>query len=378
MYLCISSNIRRINIKQMKKILIGISGGIAAYKTLDIISILIKKGYDVHVIMTDNAKHFCPSDVVNVISKGNLKTETPDQTTHIEEAKWCDVFLLVPATANSIAKIANGIADNFLLSTVLALPDKIRVVCPAMNTNMWENPITQRNISTLNDFGWCVISPVSGMLACNDIGMGKLPKPIEIVDKLIDIIDPLPKWNFPLNMKYVGTNNDSYSFLDIDLNSEVEIPTYPHVGSFGIRRRHDIHGGVDLYANIGTPVYPVENGVVVAIDPFTGKDADCDWWEDTWAVYVEGESGTVCYGEILPNPRLKVGDKVEIAKGDIKPNNVIGTVLRVIRNDKGRPTSMLHLELHKHGVVHGTHWVKGKGKSENLLDPTQYLIKSKK
>ena len=128
--------------------------------------------------MTDDAKHFCPSDVVNVISKGNLKTETPDQTTHIIESKWCDVFMLVPGTANSIAKIANGIADNFLSSTVLALPDKIRVVCPAMNTNMWENPITQRNIQTLEKFGWNIISPVSGMLACADIGVGKLPKPM--------------------------------------------------------------------------------------------------------------------------------------------------------------------------------------------------------
>ena len=362
----------------MKKILVGISGGIAAYKTLDIISILTKKEYDIHVIMTDNAKHFCPSNAVNVISKGNLKTETPDQTTHIDEAKWCDVFLLVPGTANSIAKIANGITDNFLLSTVLALSDKIRVACPAMNSNMWKNPLTQRNISELKKFGWHIISPVEGMLACGDFGMGKLPKPIEIVDKLIDIIDPFPRWHFPLKMNYIGTSNDSNSFLDIDLNSKVEIPIHPHMGAFGVRRRHDVHAGVDLYANVGTLVYPVEAGIVVAIDPFTGKDADCDWWEDTWAVYVEGESGIVCYGEILPNPNLKIGDKIEVSSGLIYPNNLIGTVLRVLKKDKGRPTSMLHLELHKKGFIHGTHWEKGKEKSENLLDPTQYLIKSKK
>ena len=356
----------------MKKILIGITGGIAAYKTIDIISILIKKGYDVHVIMSDNAKHFCPSDVVNVISNGNLKTENPDQTTHIIESKWCDVFMLVPGTANSIAKIANGIADNFLLSTILALPDKIRVACPAMNTNMWENPITQRNIQTLEKYGWNIISPVEGMLACADIGVGKLPKPIEIVDKLIDIIDPLPNWAFPLHTQYyVGTNNDSNSYLDIDIATQIEIPTHPHVGSFGVRRRHDVHSGVDLYANVGTPVYAVEEGTIVAIDPFTGKDAECDWWEDTWAVYVEGESGIVCYGEILPNTSFKVGSNVA-------QNSMIGSVLRVLRRDKGRPTSMLHLELHNKGFIHGTHWEKGKEKSENLLDPTQYLIKSKK
>jgi len=130
------------------KILIGITGGIAAYKTLDVISILQKKGHEVHVIMTDNAKNFVTPNAVNVISKENLKTETPDQTTHIKESKWCDVFILIPATANTIAKIVNGIGDNFLLSTILALPDKVRICCPAMNTNMWENPITQRNISS--------------------------------------------------------------------------------------------------------------------------------------------------------------------------------------------------------------------------------------
>jgi len=355
----------------MKKILIGITGGIAAYKSIDIISVLIKKGYDVHVIMTDNAKHFCPSDVVNVISKGNLKTETPDQTTHIIEAKWCDVFLLVPATVNTLAKIANGLGDNFLLSTILALPDKVKIACPAMNTNMWENPITQNNIDKLKKYGWNIISPVSGMLVCNDIGMGKLPNTKEIVDKVIDIINPVPSWNFPLKMKYIGVNNDSYSFLDIDLNKEIEIPIYPHVGSFGIRRRFDVHSGIDLYANIGTEVYPVEDGTIVSIEPFTGEVADCDWWENTWGLYVEGKSGIVVYGEILPKSELEIGDKVSVEQ-------CIGTVLRVIKKEKGRPTSMLHLELHKKEFINNPHWEVGKEKPEGVLDPTDNLIKSLK
>ena len=169
------------------KILIGVTGGIAAYKVLDVISILQKKGHEVHVIMSDNSKHFVTPHSVNVISKENLKTETPSETIHIKEAKWCDAFVLVPATANTIAKVRYGIADSFLLSTILALPDKIKIFCPAMNSNMWENPITQENVYRLQQYGWWMIHPVEGMLACNDFGIGKLPSPKEIVKNIIDI-----------------------------------------------------------------------------------------------------------------------------------------------------------------------------------------------
>lgn len=351
------------------KILVGITGGIAAYKSIDVISGLQNMGNEVHVIMSDNAHNFCPSAAVNVISKGNLKTETPDQTIHIEESKWCDAFLLVPGTANTIAKIAGGISDSFLLATVLALPDKVRIVCPAMNTNMWENPITQENIEKLKRFGWHVIFPVEGMLACGDLGMGKLPNTREIVDSVMDILNPTPKWNFPLKMKYKGTTNDSYSFLDLDLDREVHIPVYPHVGAFGVRRRYDHHCGVDLYAPVGTPVYAVEDGTIVDICPFTGPSAGYDFWLDTDGVYVLGSSGVVVYGEIGVNPKLKVGDS-------IKSGDQIGYVKRVIVKDKGRPMSMLHIELHHKDHPHCGHWHRGGEKPFGKLDCTKHLIKS--
>ena len=353
------------------KILLGITGGIAAYKSIDIISALINKGHDVHVIMSDNAKNFCPESAVNVISKNNLKKETPDQTIHIEESKWCDVFLLVPATANTISKIAYGNADSFLLATILALPDKIRIMCPAMNTNMWENPITQENIDRLKKFGWHFISPVSGMLACGDLGMGKLPNTREIIEKFDEIINPLPVWSFPLEMKYKGTTIDSYSFLDIDLTKEVEIPMLPHVGAFGVRRRFDHHCGVDLYAPIDTPVYAVEDGEIVDICPFTGPSAGYNFWLDTEAIYIKGESGVVVYGEIGVDPNLKIGDK-------ISQRQFVGKVKRVIVKDKGRPMSMLHLELHHRDHIHCGHWHRDGVKPIGKLDPTKHLIKSVK
>lgn len=356
-------------------ILIGITGGISAYKAIDLISVLKKKGHDVHVIMTDNAKEFCPEAVVNVISDGNLKTETSSQTIHITESKWCDAMIIIPATANTIAKIANGMADNFLTSTVLALSkNKFKIICPAMNTNMYLNEFVQKNLDKLRrNYEWTIIPPVEGLLACGDYGIGKLPDTKTLIDKIITIFDDFKKqfrWNFPLKLTYRGTTNDSYSFLDYDWTKELEIPIYPHVGSFGIRRRHDVHKGIDLYAAEGEKVYSVEMGTIVDICPFTGEIAGFPFWENTYGVYIKGVSGIVVYGEIIPNSELKIGDVVAI-------DTVIGTVKRVIKNDKGRPISMLHLELHENDI-HTEQWELGKDKPSSILDPTERLIKSNK
>lgn len=177
----------------------------------------------------------------------------------------------------------------------------------------------------------------------------------------------MSKWLFPLKKNVVGITSDSESFRNIDISAEVEIPISPHVGSFGVERRYDVHKGIDLYADIGTPVYAVEDGIVCLIRPFTGKAAGCEWWLDTEAVNIAGESGVIVYGEIGVNPRLSIGQ--EIRRGDL-----IGTVKRVLRHDKGRPTSMLHLNLYKHGVQSNGTWGKNKKKPSGLLDPTPFLI----
>jgi len=174
-------------------------------------------------------------------------------------------------------------------------------------------------------------------------------------------------WLFPLNKKVVGVTTDSDSFKNINIHEEVEIPSLPHVGSFGIERRYDVHKGIDLYADVETPVYAVEDGIVCLIRPFTGKGTGTDWWHDTDAVNIAGQSGVVVYGEIDIKPELFMG--YEIKRGEI-----IGFVKRVLKKDKGRPTSMLHLALHKHGVQSNGEWVKGKPRPDGLLDPTTFLI----
>jgi len=197
-------------------------------------------------------------------------------------------------------------------------------------------------------------------------------------------------WQFPLDFEIIGPTYDSMSFQNIDITKQVEVPVrHPenpedHVGSFGAERRHDVHKGVDLYCPVGTPVYAVEDGAIVHIRPFTGVDAGCPWWEDTWAISVAGNTGIVVYGEIVP-AAMRIPTKLagNLWSGGwsaptIKAGDLIGHVKRVLKKDKGRPTSMLHLTLHAHGVLSNGTWEKGEEQPEGLIDPTLHLLTASK
>jgi murein DD-endopeptidase MepM/ murein hydrolase activator NlpD len=158
-----------------------------------------------------------------------------------------------------------------------------------------------------------------------------------------------------------------------DLISPIDpVPPIPigpnHPGSFGFNRHQHVHTGIDLYAPHGSPVRAMESGKIIAIDWFTGPSISMPWWNDTRAVYIEGESGVFNYGEIQELPGLKVGD-------DITQGQFIGYVLTVLRKYKGRPMSMLHLELYDHGYIDTwREWKIGDPKPEHLKDPTFYLV----
>lgn len=160
-------------------ILVGVCGGIAAYKTAYLVRLFKKNGDDVKVIMTEAGCRFITQLTMKTLSGNRVYTEMfPKQAdydyAHIELSKWADAFVIAPATANTISKIANGLADNLLTSTVLAMgQDKKLFIAPAMNTNMYENPATSKNLSTVGTYA-IMIGPVKGRLACGDDGVGAM------------------------------------------------------------------------------------------------------------------------------------------------------------------------------------------------------------
>lgn len=164
-----------------KTIVLGVSGGIAAYKAAQLASSLGKTAAQVHVIMTRHAAEFVTPLTFETLTNHRVSMDTFDRNfqynvEHVALAKKADVFLVAPATANVIAKIAAGIADDMLTTTILAASCP-KIAAPAMNTGMYDNPITQRNLQTLRDFGVEIIEPASGWLACGDIGRGRMPEP---------------------------------------------------------------------------------------------------------------------------------------------------------------------------------------------------------
>ena len=176
-----------------KCVVIGVTGGIAVYKALDVISALRKKDIEVHVIMTESASKFVNPLTFQSISQNMVVTDMfaePKawEIQHISLAQKADLMLIAPATANVIGKISNGIADDMLSTTVMATKAKV-LIAPAMNTNMYQNPIVQNNISKLKDFGYKFIEPASGRLACGDIGIGKLADVNTIVERVIEELE---------------------------------------------------------------------------------------------------------------------------------------------------------------------------------------------
>lgn len=177
------------DILEGKKILIGITGSIAAYKIASLVSLLKKRKADIHVLMTNNATKFISPLTFESLTGNKVHLDTfdlsPDHSIHhITLVKNCDIFLIAPATANIIAKIVHGVADDILTSTFIAYNGK-KMVAPAMNCVMFENQITQDNLKLCEKYGIKVIQPVEGRLACGDTGKGKLPEPEFLLNEII-------------------------------------------------------------------------------------------------------------------------------------------------------------------------------------------------
>ncbi len=170
----------------MKQIILGVTGSIAAYKAADLAHLLIKEGYEVEVILTENGAKFITPLTFRSLTHNPVHTEMfrddfPKEIKHISLAEKADAVLVAPATANIIGKLAAGIGDDMLSTTLLAVKDKPVLIAPAMNTNMWENPIVQENIAKLRKYGYRFIEPRESLLACGTLGKGALAAPEDII-----------------------------------------------------------------------------------------------------------------------------------------------------------------------------------------------------
>ena len=199
-----------------KKILVGVCGSIAIYKTLELIRLYIKAGAIVRVIMTDGAKKFINPITFEAISQNKVLTEDSENWdknqdyNHIDIGKWSDIFVIAPASANTINKLANGIADNLLLQTVLAYP-RIKLIAPAANTNMIKNPITQESLRKLKLCNFEIVSTVTKELVCKDVGDGAMAEPIDIFEATCK---ELLKEEYWLNRKVVISGGGTLEKID--------------------------------------------------------------------------------------------------------------------------------------------------------------------
>jgi phosphopantothenoylcysteine decarboxylase/phosphopantothenate--cysteine ligase len=177
-----------------KSILLGVSGGIAAYKAAELVRLLVKEGASVHVVMTANAQQFVTPLTFQVLSNNPVGTdlfsmESESRIGHIQKARLPNLIVLAPATANLMAKMAAGMADDYLTTILLATTAPV-LICPAMNVKMWEHPATQRNLRTLTELGYRIQPPAVGSLACQEEGAGRLADLEDILESVIRMMTP--------------------------------------------------------------------------------------------------------------------------------------------------------------------------------------------
>ena len=180
-----------------KHIILGVTGGIAAYKAAILVRLLVKEGAEVRVLMTPLAKQFITPLTLATLSKNPIlvdffNPENGDWNSHVDLGLWADVYVIAPATANTLGKMANGIADNLLLTTYLSARCPV-VLAPAMDLDMFAHPATQKNLRTLQSYGNIIVEPTSGELASGLEGKGRMEEPERIVDAIRNVFIPQSK-----------------------------------------------------------------------------------------------------------------------------------------------------------------------------------------
>jgi phosphopantothenoylcysteine decarboxylase len=343
----------------MQNILLGLTGSVASklvYKLIDSLNAT-------NIVVTERAKYFTGDIKLYGINCNQCYVDGDEYTSdiyqtgsnilHIDLCKQSDVFVVAPCSANTLAKFANGICDNLLTSIFRAWDfTKPVYIAPAMNTNMWLNPITQKHIDVLESLGVNIIWPTVKQLACNDYGIGAMAD----IDTIRNITNGV-RWYYP--------------FMDSPFNCHKYINCIEfahHPGSFGSKRKHDIHTGVDLYAS-HYKFCAMESGIVIDKGQYTGVAVGSPWWRDTDFITIAGNSGHICYGEVKVNDYIKAGDQINVGQH-------LGYVVPVLQERRldipYHKEVMLHIELLKSGS-YANEWKHGDQRDPNLLDPTPYL-----
>ncbi len=339
-----------------KTVVIGVSGGIAVYKTLDVISRLRKLGVNVNVIMTKSATEFVTPLSFQSLSQNYVVCDMfEDPKTwdveHISLAKRADVFLIAPATANVIGKMANGIADDMLTTTVMATKGKV-LIAPAMNTNMYENPIVQRNITTLKDLGYSFVEPESGRLACGDTGKGKLASPETIVEevvKLLSVEEDLKGKRIIVTagptvesidpMRYItnrSTGKMGYSIAKqaIERGADVTLITGPTnlIPPQNLKKLVKVESAEDMYnavvENLDENQVIIKSAAVADYKPKNYSDKKIKKSDDDLIISLDRnkdiayEIGKIKEDKILVGFAAETNDLIENAKGKVKKKNL--------------------------------------------------------
>ena len=212
------------NSDSSRRIILGVTGGIAAYKSAILVRRLKDHGFDVRVVMTQGALAFITPLTFQALSGNPVHTTLLDPAAeagmgHIELARWADLILIAPASANTLARLSSGLADDLLSTLVLATKAPIWLA-PAMNQQMWANQITQRNLNTLQDVGMQIISPEAGEQACGDVGLGRMPEPEQLAAQVAQHFNELTN-SLSVN-NAIGTMNDTNALPTIELSPKVQ------------------------------------------------------------------------------------------------------------------------------------------------------------
>ncbi|MEW9077700.1 bifunctional phosphopantothenoylcysteine decarboxylase/phosphopantothenate--cysteine ligase CoaBC [Terrisporobacter glycolicus] len=340
-----------------KTVVIGVSGGIAAYKACDIVSRLKKLNANVHVIMTKGATEFVTPLTFQSLSQNYVVSDMFEEpktwdVEHISLAKKADVFLIAPATANVIGKVVNGICDDMLTTTVMATTGKV-LIAPAMNTNMYKNPILQKNINTLKELGYNFVNPESGRLACGDEGEGKLASPEVIVNEVIELLNdedkdlqgkkilitagPTVESIDPV--RYItnrSTGKMGYAIAKIAANRGADVtlvsgPTNIEVPS-NIKKLIRIQSAQDMYNaiidNFDESEVIIKSAAVADYKPKTYSDKKIKKSNDDLVIELDRnkdiayELGRIKKDKILVGFAAETNDLIENAKGKVNKKNL--------------------------------------------------------